>query len=98
VANRALQPTSGAGVLAENMVISIEPGVYLHGVGGLRHSDTVLVTEDGYEPLTRCPTDIDSLTIKGWKPVPRLKGWWVRRALRLTPMAKPWPLRRGTAI
>ncbi len=40
-------------VLAENMVISIEPGIYLKGKGGVRHSDTILVTHDGYEVLTR---------------------------------------------
>ena len=33
--------------LAENMVISVEPGIYLQGVGGVRHSDTVVVTKDG---------------------------------------------------
>jgi Xaa-Pro dipeptidase len=70
-------------VLAENMVISVEPGVYLKGVGGFRHSDTVLVTRDGYECLTRCPTDIGELTIRGWKPVTRLKGYCIRRALGL---------------
>ena len=41
-------------VLAENMVISVEPGIYLKGEGGFRHSDTVLVTRDGCECLTRC--------------------------------------------
>ena len=70
-------------VLAENMVISIEPGIYLQGIGGVRHSDTVLVAKNGYELLTHYPTDIESLTIKGWKPLTRLKGWWVRRALQL---------------
>jgi Xaa-Pro dipeptidase len=50
-------------VLAENMVISVEPGIYLKGEGGFRHSDTVLVTREGCERLTRCPSDIGSLTI-----------------------------------
>ena len=71
-------------ILAENMVISIEPGIYMKGIGGLRHSDTVLVTKDGCELLTHLPTDIESLTIKGRKLFTRLKGWWVRRALRLS--------------
>jgi len=70
-------------VLAENMVISIEPGIYLDGIGGVRHSDTVLVTKDGYELLTHYPTDIESLTIQGRKTLTLLKGWWVRRALQL---------------
>ncbi len=35
-----------------NMVISIEPGMYIPGIGGFRHSDTVLVTETALEFLT----------------------------------------------
>ncbi len=68
-------------ILAENMVISIEPGIYLQGIGGVRHSDTVLVTRDGCEPLTRSPTDLEALAITNWKPIQRLKGWYVRRVL-----------------
>ena len=67
--------------LAENVVISVEPGIYLPGVGGVRHSDTVLVTKDGHEILTRFPQALSSLVIGGWKPFTRIKGWWVRRAL-----------------
>ena len=69
--------------IAENMVISIEPGIYLDGIGGLRHSDTVLITWDGWELLTNYPTDIESLTLTSWKPLTRINGWWVRRALHL---------------
>lgn len=36
------------------MLISVEPGGEKPG-GGVRHSDTVLITEDGYESLTRYP-------------------------------------------
>lgn len=70
--------------LAENMVISIEPGIYLKGLGGFRHSDTVLVTEGGYELLTHYPTELDALIIRSWKPFTRLKGWLLRLSLRLT--------------
>jgi len=69
--------------LAENMVISIEPGIYLDGIGGVRHSDTVLVTRDGFRLLTQSATDIGSLVIRRWKPLARCQGWMVRRALGL---------------
>ncbi|WP_281930234.1 M24 family metallopeptidase [Roseibium album] len=49
-------------VLQENMVISIEPGIYWRGQGGFRHSDTVLISADGYELLTDMPHDISSMT------------------------------------
>jgi Xaa-Pro aminopeptidase len=45
------------------MVFTIEPGLYDAEVGGLRHSDTVAVTEDGIEILTDYPRDLDSLTL-----------------------------------
>jgi Xaa-Pro aminopeptidase len=45
------------------MVFTIEPGVYQEGLGGFRHSDTVVVTDDGIDILTDYPRDIASLTI-----------------------------------
>lgn len=75
-------------VLAENMVISIEPGIYLEGIGGLRHSDTVLITQNGWELLTHYPTDITSLTLTSWKPLTRIKGGWIRRVLRINHKAR----------
>lgn len=60
--------------LAQNMVISVEPGIYLPDVGGVRHSDTVLVTKDGHEALTRFPVALSSLIIGGWKPLTRIRG------------------------
>ncbi|HHW07573.1 MAG TPA: M24 family metallopeptidase [Clostridia bacterium] len=42
-------------ILKESMVISIEPGIYIQNLGGFRHSDTVLVTKDGFELLTDAP-------------------------------------------
>jgi Xaa-Pro aminopeptidase len=50
-------------ILVEGMVLTIEPGIYVPGLGGFRHSDTVLITGDGYEFLTDYPRDIDDLTI-----------------------------------
>jgi Xaa-Pro aminopeptidase len=45
------------------MVFTIEPGVYVSGLGGFRHSDTVAVTVDGIEILTDYPRDLESLTL-----------------------------------
>jgi len=45
------------------MVFTIEPGVYDDRVGGVRHSDTIVVTADGIEILTDYPRDLESLTI-----------------------------------
>ena len=33
-------------------VLTVEPGIYLPGVGGVRIEDTCLVTAEGNEPLT----------------------------------------------
>lgn len=50
-------------VIKPGMVFTVEPGLYKGGLGGFRHSDTVVVTEDGVESLTFYPRDLESLTI-----------------------------------
>lgn len=45
------------------MVFTVEPGLYVPNLGGFRHSDTVIVHEDGCEVITYYPRDLESLII-----------------------------------
>ena len=47
----------GKEVLRPGMIITIEPGVYLPGVGGIRIEDLVLVTRSGHRVLSRSPKE-----------------------------------------
>ena len=49
--------------LEPGMVFTVEPGLYDPAIGGFRHSDTVVVREDGMEILTDYPSDLESLTL-----------------------------------
>lgn len=73
----------GDHVLEENMVISIEPALYFDDIGGFRHSDTVLVTKDGYEILTHYPVDLDSLIVKDARVLEKAKGAVIRKAINI---------------
>lgn len=44
-------------IVRENMVETVEPGVYIPGIGGVRIEDTVVLTGDGNQPLTKFPKD-----------------------------------------
>ncbi len=50
-------PASEA-IAEENMVLTIEPGIYLPGKFGVRIEDMVRVTKDGCEDLTHAPKDL----------------------------------------
>ena len=46
-------------ILKPGMVVTVEPGLYVPGVGGVRIEDTVLVRDNGYEVLTQSPHHIE---------------------------------------
>jgi len=48
---------AGGGIIRKNMVLAIEPGIYLPGGGGLRLEDDFLITESGNEKLCSYPDD-----------------------------------------
>jgi Xaa-Pro aminopeptidase len=49
---------TGSGRLAAGMTVTVEPGVYLEGRGGVRIEDTLVVTDGAPEVLTRFPKDL----------------------------------------
>jgi Xaa-Pro aminopeptidase len=49
---------TGDATLEPGMVVTVEPGIYLPGVGGVRIEDLVIVTADGAERLTGYPKDL----------------------------------------
>jgi Xaa-Pro aminopeptidase len=48
----------GTAILAPGVVVTVEPGVYLPGLGGVRIEDTLVVTEDGSLTLTGFSKDV----------------------------------------
>lgn len=50
-------------IIRPGMVFTVEPGLYAPNLGGFRHSDTVLVTENGNIMMTYYPRDLQSLTL-----------------------------------
>ncbi|QCX32862.1 M24 family metallopeptidase [Caloramator sp. E03] len=49
--------------LEAGMIITIEPGIYIEGLGGVRIEDDILVTEEGFEVLTN--SDRELISVKG---------------------------------
>ena len=49
-------------VLQQGMIVTIEPGVYIPNVGGVRIEDTLLITDSGAESLTHLPRQCRDIT------------------------------------
>ncbi|MGC8623888.1 MAG: M24 family metallopeptidase [Phycisphaerae bacterium] len=47
-------------ILQAGMVVTVEPGIYLPGVGGVRIEDDILVTERGYRVLSTLPKTLNA--------------------------------------
>jgi Xaa-Pro dipeptidase len=52
-----------ATIMQPGMLFTVEPGLYVPGLGGFRHSDTILVTDGEPEFLTEYPRDLAALTL-----------------------------------
>lgn len=57
------KPKSGD-ILPVGCVMTVEPGIYLKGFGGVRIEDMVLITKTGIKNLTNFPKDLKSATLK----------------------------------
>ena len=46
------------GIIQVNNCVTIEPGIYVDGLGGVRIEDDILITENGCEVFTKCTKDL----------------------------------------
>lgn len=50
-------------ILEPGMVITVEPGIYIPGFGGVRIEDFIVITEDGYENLTTATKELQIIPV-----------------------------------
>src|SRR5690625_19894 len=58
--NPRLAPTS-TDVLQKNMVVTVEPGIYVTNIGGCRIEDDIIITDFGNEVITHSPKELIKL-------------------------------------
>lgn len=52
-------PNASDVIVQNNQVITVEPGIYIPEIGGVRIEDDILVTHGGVEVLTTAPTGLE---------------------------------------
>ena len=55
--------TTGKGELAPGMTLTIEPGVYVPGKGGVRIEDTLIITDGAPKIITAASKDFTELPV-----------------------------------
>jgi len=50
--------------LPVDCVMTIEPGIYIKGFGGVRIEDMILITKNGYKNLTNVPKDLENAILE----------------------------------
>ncbi len=48
-------------VLKEGMVVTVEPGIYISGFGGVRIEDDIVVTRSGYNKISHIDTNLTEI-------------------------------------